>query len=247
MRRIVTSYPFVLGVIVVALVGGLVIGSNRVASSPTATAPVPSPAAAVAAASPAVPAPAQPGNQAPQPLSLAPTVQVVSSQPPSRILQFPLVPAAIRTAYPRANGVVTMVEGYQGVSLADSVTVDVYDMPPDTTFTVFLTELANPPFGHVEYVADLYTRDDGSGESSFRARVFGAYAADARAPGLSTGLDGLVSGYELQHLGLWFASLKDAQADLHNGTLKGTPFAPGNPPLHAGPLALTDGQAAPAF
>jgi hypothetical protein len=174
-------------------------------------------------------------------------VQVIASQPPTQILQFPLVPAAVRTAYPKAYGVVTMVEGYQGVSLFDSVTVDVYKMPPNTTFTVFLTELANPPFGHFEYVADLYTRDDGSGESSFRAKVFGAYAADARDPGLSTGVDGLVSGYALQHLGLWFGSLKDAQADLHDSALKGTPFAPGNPPLHAGPLALTDGQTAPVF
>jgi hypothetical protein len=139
------------------------------------------------------------------------------------------------------------VEGYQGVSLTDSVTVDVYKMPASTTFTVFLTELANAPFGHFEYVADLYTGADGTGETTFRAKVIGAYAADARDPELSTGLDGLVSGYELQHLGLWFASLKDAQAALHSSTLKGTPFAPGNPPLHAGPLAMTDGQTAPVF
>ena len=77
--------------------------------------------------------------------------------------------------------------------------------------------------------------------------MIGAYAADARDPGLSTGLGGLVSGYELQHLGIWFASLEDAQADLHDPALKGTPFAPGSPPLHAGPLAMTDGQTAPVF
>lgn len=227
MRRVVTSYPFVVGAIVLVLVGGLVIGSLRVAGRPPAS-------VATAAA-------------APQKLSLAPTVQVIASAPPSTILQFPLVPAAIRAAYPGAGGVVTVVEGYQGVSLTDSVVVDVYKMPANTTFTVFLTELANAPFGHFEYVADLYTGPDGSGESTFQTKVIGAYAADARDPGLSTGLDGLDSGYELQHLGLWFASLKDARVALHDSTLKGTPFAPGSPPLHAGPLALTDGQTAPVF
>jgi hypothetical protein len=229
MRRIVTSYPVVVGTIVLVLVGGLVIGSLRVASR------TPAPVAAVTAAS------------SPQKLSLAPTVQVLASAPQSTILQFPLVPAAIRAAYPGASGVVTVVEGYQGVSLTDTVTVDVTKMPPNTTFTVFLTELANAPFGHFEYVADLYTDPGGTGETTFRAKVIGAYAADARDPGLSTGIDGLVSGYELQHLGLWFASLKDAQSELHNTALKGTPFAPGNPPLHAGPLAMTDGQTAPVF
>jgi len=229
MRRIVTSYPFVVGMIVLVLVGGLVIGSLRVASRPVA------------------PAASKPAGSAPQKLSLAPTVQVLSSAPQSTILQFPLVPAAIRAAYPGAAGVVTVVEGYQGVSLTDSVTVDVYRMPASTTFTVFLTELANAPFGHFQYVADLYTGPDGTGETTFRAKVIGAYAADARDPGLSTGLDGLVSGYELQHVGLWFASVADARAALHDATLKGTPFAPGSPPLHAGPLAMTDGQTAPVL
>jgi hypothetical protein len=231
MRRILTSYPLIAGTIVLVLVGGLVIGSLRVASRP------PAPVASAA----------KPAGTAPQKLSLAPAVQVLASAPQSTILQFPLVPAAIKAAYPGATGVVTVVEGYQGVSLTDTVTVDVYKMPAGTTFTVFLTELANAPFGHFEYVADLYTGQDGTGETTFRAKVIGAYAGDARDPGLSTGLDGLDSGYELQHVGLWFASLKDAQAALHSSTLKGTPFAPGSPPLHAGPLAMTDGQTAPVF
>lgn len=235
MRRILTSYPFVAGSVVLVLVGALVIGSLRVASRPATS--------AATAGSP----PASPAASGPQKLTLAPTVQVIASAPPSTILQFPLVPGAIAKAYPGARGVVTVVEGYQGVGLTDSVVIDVSKMPANTAFTVFLTELAKAPFGHFEYVADLYTGADGSGEATFQARVVGAYAADARDPELSTGLDGLVSGYELQHLGLWFASLRDAQVTLHDQTLKGTPFAPGNPPLHAGPLAMTDGQTAPVF
>ncbi len=113
---------------------------------------------------------------------LAPTVQVLSSQPPSVILQFSLFPSGVKKAFPKATGVVTIVQGNPAVSLFDSVTVDVSNMPTDTTFTIFFIELANKPFGHVEYVADLHTRDDGSGESSFQAITLVAFAADNRTP-----------------------------------------------------------------
>jgi hypothetical protein len=178
---------------------------------------------------------------------LASTVQVLSSQPPSVIIQFPLFPSGVKAAFPKASGVVTIVEGNPPVSLFDTVTVDVENMPPDITFTIFFIELANKPFGHVEYVADLHTREDGSGESSFQAITLVAFAADARNPGVSQDQSGQASGIQLEHLGMWFSSLQDAQKVLNNNTLKGTPFDGGNPPLHAGPQAMTDGQTAPVF
>jgi hypothetical protein len=46
---------------------------------------------------------------------------------------------------------------------------------------------------------------------------------------------------------MWFSSLQDAQRILNDTTLKGTPFDGGNPPLHAGPQAMTDGQTDPVF
>jgi hypothetical protein len=91
---------------------------------------------------------------------LASTVQVLASQPPSVVIQFPLFPSGVKKAFPQATGVVTIVQGNPAVSLFDSVTVDVAHMPPDITFTIFFIELANKPFGHVEYIADLHTRDD---------------------------------------------------------------------------------------
>jgi hypothetical protein len=48
-------------------------------------------------------------------------------------------------------------------------------------------------------------------------------------------------------MGMWFSSLQDAQKVLNNNSLKGTIFDGGNPPLHAGPQAMTDGQTAPVF
>src|SRR5260370_7793578 len=65
---------------------------------------------------------------------LAPTVQVLSSQPPSVILQFSLFPSGVKKAFPKATGVVTIVQGNPPVSLFASVTVDVSNIPPHTTF-----------------------------------------------------------------------------------------------------------------
>ncbi|HZS79156.1 MAG TPA: hypothetical protein VFA41_21270 [Ktedonobacteraceae bacterium] len=178
---------------------------------------------------------------------LAPTVRVLSSQPPSVIVQFPLFPSGVKNAFPKATGVVTIAQGNPAVSLFDSVTVDVSNMPPNITFTIFFIELANKPFGHVEYVADLHTRADGSGEASFQAITFVAFAADNRTPTTSQDQSGEASGIQLEHLGMWFSSLQDAQTVLHDNTLKGTIFDGGSPPLHAGPQAMTDGQTAPVF
>src|SRR3989440_11642380 len=178
---------------------------------------------------------------------LASTVQVLSSQPPSVIIQFPLFPSGVKKAFPQATGVVTIIQGNPAVSLFDTVTVDVTHMPPDTTFTIFFIELASKPFGHVEYVADLHTQDNGDGDATLQAITFGAFAADARNPGTSQDQSGLASGTQLEHLGMWFSSLQDAQRILNDTTLKGTPFDGGNPPLHAGPQAMTDGQTEPVF
>src|SRR5438045_3963741 len=100
---------------------------------------------------------------------LASTVQVLSSQPPSVIIQFPLFPSGLKKTFPKATGVVTIVQGNPAVSLFDTVTVDVSNMPPDTTFTIFFIELATKPFGHVHYVPDLQTRDMGNGNVTCRA------------------------------------------------------------------------------
>jgi len=178
---------------------------------------------------------------------LASTVQVLQSQSPSVILQFPLFPSGVKAKFPNAKGVVTIIQGNPEVSLFDTVTVDVENMPPDTTFTIFFIELANKPFGHVQYVADLHTREDGSGDVTFQCITLVAFATDARNPEVSKDQSGDASGVQLEHLGMWFSSLQDAQKVLNDQTLKGTPFDGGNPPLHAGPQAMTDGQTAPVF
>jgi hypothetical protein len=179
---------------------------------------------------------------------LAPTVKVLDALPPTTILQFPLVPSGIKALFPKATGLVTIVRGSRIDSPSDTVTLDVQHMPPNITFTVFFIQIADKPFGNVQYVADLTTRGDGSGETIFQVISFVAFAMDARNPGTSHDVqEGLTSGTNLEHLGMWFASLQDAQKVLKNSALKGTIFDGGNPPLHAGPQAMTDGQSAPVF
>jgi hypothetical protein len=179
---------------------------------------------------------------------LAPTVHVLASLPPTTILQFPLVPSGIKKAFPQATGLVTIVRGNRDNAFSDTVTVDVQNMPPNITFTIFFIEIASKPFGNVEYAADLTTRGNGSGETIFQNIAFVAFAMDARHPGTSQdGQEGETSGINLEHLGMWFSQLQDAQKVLNDDTLKGTIFDGGNPPLHAGPQAMTDGQTAPVF
>lgn len=178
---------------------------------------------------------------------LAPTVHVLDSLPPTTILQFPLVPSGIKQAFPDATALVTVVRGSRDNSTSDTVTVDVQKMPPNITFTIFFIELANKPFGNVEYVADLTTRGNGSGETIFHIITLVAFAMDAGNPGTSQDQEGTTSGINLEHMGMWFSSLQDAQKVLNNTTLKGTIFDGGDPALHAGPQAMTDGQTAPVF
>jgi hypothetical protein len=178
---------------------------------------------------------------------LASTVQVLDSQSPSVIIQFQLFPSGVKPLFPNATGVVTIVEGNPAISLFDTVTVDVSNMPANTTFTIFFIQSATKPFGNAEYVADLHTRDNGSGDVTFQAITLVAFAMDSSNPGTSQDQSGSASGIQLEHLGMWFASLQDAQKALKNTSLKGTPFDGGNPPLHAGPQAMTDGQTSPVF
>jgi len=129
----------------------------------------------------------------------------------------------------------------------DTVTVDVQNMPPHVKFTVFFTEISSKPFGHAEYVGDVYTRSDGTGESVFHLITFVAFAADNRKPVTSADQSGSASGIQLEHVGMWFDGVDSARQTLQNPNLTGTPFDGGKGVLHAGPQAMTDGQKLPVI
>jgi hypothetical protein len=158
-----------------------------------------------------------------------------------KIFQFKLIPSGLAAKFPNATGTVTINGGNPDISDSDNVTVDVANLPPNVTFTIFFIELRAKPFGHAEYVADLTTRDDGTGEVTFNCIAFVAMALDGRYPGVtSANGNELASGIQLEHLGMWFSDLKVAQSVLGNPALTGTPFDGGGPPLHAGPQAMVD-------
>src|SRR5215470_1466919 len=67
---------------------------------------------------------------------VAPTVKVLASADPSLIVQFPLVPVSIKTLFPHAIGLVTVIQGNPQTNDFDTMLVDVQKMPPNTKFTV---------------------------------------------------------------------------------------------------------------
>jgi len=178
---------------------------------------------------------------------VAPSVKVLASLAPTVIIQFPLFPASIKSKFPNATALVTIIQGNPAISVFDTVTVDVQNMPPGEKFTIFFTEISAKPFGHAEYVGDVQTRGDGSGESVVHLITLVAFAADARTPSTSADLSGDASGIQLEHVGLWFDGVKAARRVLGDPTIPGTPFDGGGPPLHGGPQAMTDGQTLPVI
>jgi hypothetical protein len=173
---------------------------------------------------------------------------VLASVAPTLIVQFPLVPASsIKSAFPNATATVTVMQGNPEISVFDTVVVTVQHMPPNVKYTVFFSELSAKPFGHAEYVGDVITRGDGTGESTFHLIAFVAFAADNRSPTTSADQSGTASGIQLEHVGMWFDGVKSARQVLNNPSIPGTPFDGGNPPLHAGPQVMTDGQTLPVI
>src|SRR2546421_664958 len=176
-------------------------------------------------------------------INRAPTVKVLASVDPTLIIQFPLVPSGIKTLFPNAKGLVTVFQNPKANDF-DTVTVDVQNMPPNVKFTVFFTEIATKPFGHAEYVGDVITRGDGTGESVFHLIAF---VADNRNPGTSTDQSGEASGIQLEHVGMWFDGVSNARKGLNDPTVARTPFDGGGGALHGRAQAMTEGQAVPGI
>jgi hypothetical protein len=178
---------------------------------------------------------------------IAPTVKVLASADPTLIVQFPLVPSGIKQKFPDATAQVTVLQDTKANDF-DAVTITVAKMPPNVKFTVFFTEIATKPFGHAEYVGDVITRGDGSGESTFHLITFVAFAADARQSTVqSADQTGAASGIQLEHVGMWFDGVNSARQVLGDPKIPGTPFDGGHGPQHAGPQAMTDGQTLPVI
>src|SRR5262245_41199147 len=85
--------------------------------------------------------------------------------------------ATSTTCFPKASAKVTVLtrEEQRGV---DTLEVKAEGLPPHTSFTVFLTELAEIPFGASEYLAEFTTNAAGRASVRADAVIVEAFAFD---------------------------------------------------------------------
>ena len=87
-------------------------------------------------------------------------------------------------------------------------------LPPNTSFTVFLTELAEFPFGASEYIAEFTTNAAGRGSVRVDAVIQEAFAFDGNTRVRK----------DLNHVVVWFADPKDDDVCFGPGGGPMTPF-----------------------
>jgi len=125
-------------------------------------------------------------------LMLSFTVQAEGPVP----YQFKLVPAsdAINACLPKASATV-MIFPKGELRGVDTLDLKAEGLPPNTAFTVFLTNLANIPFGASQYIAEFTTNEAGRGGVRVDAIIEEAFAIVGGVPGRQ----------ELNHIVIWFA------------------------------------------
>jgi hypothetical protein len=80
--------------------------------------------------------------------------------------------AFLPDALPEAEGTVTVAAG-EGV---DDLSIELRGLPGDAAYTIFLAESGAPPFGAIQYLADLATDADGSAAIDLRTAALNAFA-----------------------------------------------------------------------
>ena len=121
--------------------------------------------------------------------------------------------ATSTTCFPNASAKVTVFpkEEERGV---DTLDLKAEGLPPNTSFTVFLTELAEIPFGASEYIAEFTTNAAGKGSVRVDAVIQEAFA-----------FDGITRvRKELNHVVVWFADPQDDDVCFGAGGGPITPF-----------------------
>jgi hypothetical protein len=121
--------------------------------------------------------------------------------------------ATSSTCFPNASARVTVLPGEEDRGV-DTLELKAEDLPPHTSFTVFLTELAQFPFGASEYLAEFTTNAAGRGSVRADAVIDEAFAFDG-----NTGVR-----KDLNHIVVWFADPKDDDVCFGPGGGPTTPF-----------------------
>jgi len=136
------------------------------------------------------------------------TAHAESAEP----FRFNLV-ATSGTCFSNASATVTVFpkEEARGV---DTLDFKAEGLAPNTSFTVFLTELAELPFGASEYIAEFTTNAAGRGSVRVDAVIQEAFAFDGNTHVRK----------ELNHIVVWFADPKDDDVCFGPGGGPVTPF-----------------------
>jgi hypothetical protein len=107
------------------------------------------------------------------------------------------------------------------------------NLPPDRSFTVFLLETAESPFGAAEYIGDFTTNASGNAHNTFHLIVQEAFS--------STLVDGNRVRVDLNRVGVWFADPADDDFCLGPGS----PITPFDGDNEAGVQAFNSRNADP--
>jgi len=129
-------------------------------------------------------------------------------------------PGVLATCLPDAHGDVTLVARGEE---SRQMLVRVSGLTPNTTYTVFVTQLPHPPFGLSWYQGDIVTDKSGKGSARFAGifsdETFIVAPGSGPAPVLHPGgrfPDGATNPVSppihTLHIGLWFDSIDDAVA-----------------------------------
>jgi hypothetical protein len=121
--------------------------------------------------------------------------------------------ATSATCFSDAAATVTVLPNEEDRGV-DTLLLKAEGLPPHTSFTVFLTELAELPFGASEYIAEFTTNAAGRGSVRVDAVIEEAFAFDG-----STRVR-----KELNHVVVWFADPKDDDVCFGPGGGPTTPF-----------------------
>jgi hypothetical protein len=152
---------------------------------------------------------------------------------PSQKLELTASSAQLAACMPHADVDVTVKLTTDDIGF-DSFQVKAEGLPPKRSFTVFLLQQADSPFGAAEYIGDITTDATGTAKNTFKLIVQEAFS--------STLVNGSRVRVDLNRVGMWFADPKDDDFCLHDDPQTVTPFDGDNA---AGVQAFNSRNAAP--
>jgi hypothetical protein len=113
----------------------------------------------------------------------------------------------LKNCFPKAKANVKVKLTTDAIGF-DTFSINASGLKPKTAFTVFLIEQPGSPFGHVEYIGDMFSDQYGSASNKFKLIVEEAFAFN----------NATQDRVDLNSVGFWFADPKDDDGCLGAGS-----------------------------